>query len=141
MKEQNLLTLNYKIYWLHTVFSIKSKINLLETVHFFHEKPKLLAIDRKLLNILCGCTVGLCAFVVQASCSNKVRPAVIKLFPCSTQLSMKFILLINVKMPTLVGTLTFTRKINTTSERQARNFFICLYFSFYEQLKFRAQLS
>ena len=34
-------------------------------------------------------------------------PEVIKLFPCSTQLSMKFFLLINVKMPTIVGILTF----------------------------------
>ena len=32
--------------------------------------------------------------------------------------------------------------INTTSERlKARNFFICQYFTFYEQLEFRAQLS
>ena len=34
-------------------------------------------------------------------------PEVIKLFPCSTQLSMKVFLLINVKMPTIVGILTF----------------------------------
>ena len=33
---------------------------------------------------------------------------VIKLFSCSTQLSTKFILLINIKMPTIVGILTFT---------------------------------
>ena len=59
-------------------------------------------------------------------------PEVIKLFPCSTQLSTKYILLINVKSTTIV----------TTSEKlKARNFFICQYFSFYEQLKFRAQLS
>ena len=32
---------------------------------------------------------------------------VIKLFSCSTQLRMKFVLLINVKMPTAVGILTF----------------------------------
>ena len=32
---------------------------------------------------------------------------VIKCFSCSTQLSMKFFLLINVKMPTFVGILTF----------------------------------
>ena len=64
-------------------------------------------------------------------------PKVINLFPCSTQLSTKFILLINVKMPTL----TFISMINTTSERlKAINFFICQYFSFYKQLKFRAQL-
>ena len=67
---------------------------------------------------------------------------VIKPFPCSTQLNMKFILLINVKMPTIVGILIFISMINTTSERlKARNFFVCWYFSFYEQLKFCAQLS
>ena len=63
-------------------------------------------------------------------------------FSCSTQLSTKFILLINVKIPTIVGILTFISMINTTSERlEARNFFICRYFSVYEQLKVRAQLS
>ena len=67
---------------------------------------------------------------------------VITLFPCSTQLSKKFILLINVKMPMIVGILTFINMINTTPERLiARKFFICQYFSFYEQLKFCAQLS
>ena len=34
-------------------------------------------------------------------------PEIIKLFSCSTQLSVKFFLLINVKMPTIVGILTF----------------------------------
>ena len=69
-------------------------------------------------------------------------PEVIKKFACSTQLSKKFILLINVKMPTIVGILIFISMINTTSERlKARSFFICRYLSFYEQLKFRAQLS
>ena len=58
-------------------------------------------------------------------------PEIIKLFSCSTQLSMKVILLINVKMPTIVGILTFISMINTRSERlKARNFFICWYFSF-----------
>ena len=70
------------------------------------------------------------------------RPEVVKKVPCSTQLSTKFILLINVKMPTIIGILTFISMINATFERhKARNFFICRYFSFYEQLKFRAQLS
>ena len=36
----------------------------------------------------------------------KPGPEVIKLFSCSTQLSMKFSPLINVKMPTIVGILT-----------------------------------
>ena len=62
-------------------------------------------------------------------------PEVIKLFSYSTQLSMKFILLINVKMPTIVDILTFISMINITSERlKASNFFICRYFSFYELL-------
>ena len=39
-------------------------------------------------------------------------PQVIKLFSCSTQLRLKFILLINVKMPTIVGILTFISRIN-----------------------------
>ena len=37
---------------------------------------------------------------------------VIKLFSCSAQLRLKFILLINVKMPTIVGILTFISRIN-----------------------------
>ena len=57
----------------------------------------------------------------------------------STQVSMKFILLIKVKMPTICGILTFISMINTTSERPKHK--TLLYFSFNEQLKFRAQLS
>ena len=97
-------------------------------------------------------------------------PEVIKLFSCSTQLNMLIILLINVKMPTIVGILSLISMINTTSERlkarnfficryfvgiltfisminttserlKDRNFFICRYFSFYDQLKFCARLS
>ena len=77
--------------------------------------------------------------------ANKVKQPgseVIKLFPCSNQLSINFIMLIKVKMPTIVGILTFISMICTTSERlKARYFFIYWYSSFYEQLKFRAQLS
>ena len=76
------------------------------------------------------------------TCSFYTGPEVIKLFSYSTQLSMKCILLINVKMTTIVGILTFISMMNTTSERlKARNSFICRSFSFYEQLQFRAQLS
>ena len=72
---------------------------------------------------------------------NRQGPDVIKL-SCSTQLSMKFIMLINVKMPTIVGILTCISMISTTSERlKAINFLICWIFCLYEQLKFRAQLS
>ena len=57
--------------------------------------------------------------------TTKSGPEVIKLFPCSTQLSMKFIQLINIKMPLIVGILIFISMINTTSERlKARKVFI-----------------
>ena len=39
---------------------------------------------------------------------------VIKLFSCSTQLSIKFFSLINVKMPIILGVLTFMSKKNST---------------------------
>ena len=64
-----------------------------------------------------------------------------KLFSYSTQLSMKSIMLINVKMPTIVGIFTFISMINTTSERHKAKHFFRRYFSIYEQLTFRAQLS
>ena len=48
-------------------------------------------------------------------------------------------MLIHVKMPTIVGILTFISMINTTSESSKA--FIFQNFSFYEQLKFHAQLS
>ena len=44
---------------------------------------------------------------IEVLVNRKTGPEVIKLFSCSTQLSMKFSLLINVKMPTIVGILTF----------------------------------
>ena len=45
--------------------------------------------------------------------SQAPGPDVIKCFPCSTQLSMKFFLLINVKMPTSVGILSFMNRKNS----------------------------
>ena len=45
-------------------------------------------------------------------------------------------------MPTIVGILTFISMINKTSESsKERQIFIFQHFSFYEQLKFHAQLS
>ena len=72
----------------------------------------------------------------------KSGPEVIKLFSCSAQLKLKFILLMNVKMPTIVGILTFMSRINykfLSFEPEFSNNFD--YFSIYEQLKFHAQLS
>ena len=51
-------------------------------------------------------------------------PEVTKLFSCSAQLNMKFILLINVKMPTIVGILTFISMINTSESLKSRIVFI-----------------
>ena len=52
-------------------------------------------------------------------------------FSYSTQLNTKFILLINVKMPTIVGILTFISTTNTTPERlKLKKNFMCRYFSF-----------
>ena len=71
-----------------------------------------------------------------------IRPLGYKTFSCSTQLSKKFILLINAKMPTVVGILTLISRINTTSEcLKARKILVFQHFSFYDQLKFYAQLS
>ena len=61
------------------------------------------------------------------------------IFPCSTQLSMKFILLINVKMPTIVDILAFISRINTASESyETGTAFIFQHFTFYAQLKCHA---
>ena len=76
-------------------------------------------------------------YKLMSACSK-----VIKLFSCSTQMSIKFIMLINVKMPTIVGIFTFISMKNKTSEcLKARKVVIFQQLSFYEQLKFHAQLS
>ena len=49
---------------------------------------------------------------------------------------LKLIMLINVKMPT-----TIISMINTSERLKARTVIIFQHFSFYEQLKFHAQLS
>ena len=56
---------------------------------------------------------------------------------CSTKLSTKFILLINVKIPTIFGILTFISMIHSSCKKLLS----LSVFYFYEQLKFRAQLS
>ena len=69
-------------------------------------------------------------------------PEVIKLFSCSAQLRLKFILLINVKMPTIVGILTFISRINYMLWSPKPEISIYFgYFSIHEQFKFQAQLN
>ena len=73
---------------------------------------------------------------------RKIRPTDYKTFSMLNSAEHKINLRINFKMPTIVGSLTFISMINTTFEKLiARNFFICQYVSFYEQLKVCAQLS
>ena len=66
---------------------------------------------------------------------------VIKLFSISAQLSMKFILLINVKMPTIVGILTFISRINEALLIKTWKFHWFWLFQNIWAFKFHAQLS
>ena len=69
-------------------------------------------------------------------------PKVIKPFSCSTQLSMKVFLLINIKMPTIVGILTVMSGKNSIlglSESKKDTFLDI--FILISILKFHAQLS
>ena len=56
-------------------------------------------------------------FIFRIFCVSRddsfLGPEVIKLFSCSTLLNMKFFLLLNVKMPTIVGILTFISRKNS----------------------------
>ena len=66
--------------------------------------------------MLIMCTFDSKEFVKQnvVQCQNQFAdsgPEVIKLFLFSAQLRLKFILLTNVKMPTIVGILTFVSRI------------------------------
>ena len=72
-----------------------------------------------------------------------MEPNFIKLFSCSAQLRLKsIILLINVRMPTIVGILTFISRINYRlwSSKPSLSTYLG-YFGVYEQFKFYAQLS
>ena len=70
--------------------------------------------------LVCLCSYCLFLLAPQVYWSSRIIafpcPEVLKHFPCSTQLSTKFILLVNVKMPTIVGILTFISMINTVYE-------------------------
>ena len=71
-------------------------------------------------------------------------PEVIKLFPCSTQLSMKFFLLINVKMPTIVGSLTFMswrNSIINLSEPGKKLIFLIFFYLFAFKISCSAEFS
>ena len=73
------------------------------------------------------------------SFSDLPRPEGIKLF--HARLSMRFFLLINVKMPTIFGILTCTSGKNSILRIWALKSQISWYFHTYEHLKFHAQLN
>ena len=54
----------------------------------------------------------MCMYYLDMSIVIRLASKVIKCFSCSIQLSLNFILLVYVKMPTVVGILTFIRRIN-----------------------------
>ena len=65
-----------------------------------------------------------------------------KLFSCSTQLSMKFSLLINMKMSTIVGIFIFiSREIFMSAMFSKKEFAISSYLIFISMKKIHAQLS
>ena len=69
-------------------------------------------------------------------------PQGFKTFSVLNSAEHEIIMLINVKMPTIVGILTFISLINTPLESfKVRKIFIFHHFTFNEQLKFHAQLS
>ena len=64
-------------------------------------------------------------------------PEVIKPISCSTQLSRRFIMLINVKMPTIVGILISIGMVNTAYESlEVEKSLFCSILVFFDQLKF-----
>ena len=70
------------------------------------------------------------------------RPPPSLFFPCSTQMGMKFIMLINVKMPTIVvSILTFISMVNTSSEslKANKNLSFSAFYFFFEGLEFHSQ--
>ena len=74
--------------------------------------------------------------------TSRPVPEVIKPLSRSVQPSIQSIMLIYVKMPTIVGILTFNSRIDTTSERyRARNIVIFQHFNYCVQWKLHAQLS
>ena len=90
----------------------------------------------------CADVCILCFFLAEclALFTDLARGYKTKLILNSIQLEI--ILLINVKMSTIVGILTFKGMINTTSEMtKERNFLICGYLSFYDQIEFRTKRS
>ena len=72
----------------------------------------------------------------------KAGPEILNFFSYSTEQGFKFIMPVNVEMPTIVSILIFMSIINTTSEHlEARKVFIYKHLRFYEDLKFHAHLS
>ena len=72
--------------------------------------------QRSLISLCCQLEESWHAWVFEMhpekNLTAQFGPKVVKLFLCSTQLSMKFSLLINMKMPTIVGIFIFIKQRN-----------------------------
>ena len=67
----------------------------------------------KISNNSLSLSVSLSLIFFAMSSHHESGPEVIKIISCSTQLSMNIFLLMNVKMPTIVGILTFMSRKNS----------------------------
>ena len=105
------------------------------------EVPKSHVPTHSCLVDICSCMLSICTIRYDLQVWPILVPRLSNFFLYSTQFSTKFIPHINVRMPTIVGIFTFKSMINTSERLRARHSFHCRYFSFYEKLKFRAQLS
>ena len=122
-KLRRIIHINSYLQYIHTYYST---VTCCEPV----EHIKLMSPDCRSYKTLVSC-------VMQRS-----GPQVIQLFSCSTQFSMKFFLLVNVEMPTIVGISTFkSRKNSILGLYKPEKCLIFLYFHTYEHLKFHAQQS
>ena len=91
------------LYKLHSSIGVSYSINCFNSISLMYVTKKMESgpasktkVLRKVIRIILQMT--------------DIRPQVIKLFSCSTQLSMKISLLINMKMPTIVDIFIFISK-------------------------------
>ena len=62
--------------------------------------------------LVCLLAIHRCCYIFVISCTVLVPGLLNLFFSCLTQLRLNFILLINVKLPTIVGIITFISRIN-----------------------------
>ena len=89
----------------------KMRLNIHKKIFPISNRKFIQALDKQHVNMS---YLG-CAVCHNKQCRNRSGLKVKNLFSCSTQMSMKSILLLNIKMPTVVGILIFINRINRKS--------------------------